>query len=862
MSESNRTVFGYLSHPAQKHSEDDKFERGTIRCLFEEIDNRIYPINKHEFFDSPAYTFLFEGYEAILDRQLKRLFKLETQPNHNYEDSNSTHTRNVTNRRMVKDTTSTDKFFCIIKMDLPDPANCRVIDLPCFPNTQHFFIQEKDDLYGPFFAEVDATSRKDLLVNGVQDFPAVRCAVVPATNIKGANYRVKSNHIMHVKYQDLLRYLDSVSDACYLEAEGTFYFYDALRLANLDFEPLPYVTLTEVQHFLNALSNQRVIPKPTLTSLKMNINNRASGHPADLIKATNDFIDQIIQDAGLVDTVVGLFSHSPDGKKLIQEYVEQNKSDYIASWDVEAKKKNAAAAEQITAKQKELDELSKSITGHKQDLANIRAEIDRSTAKLSSDLHDEALGRAEAEAQVKMDQLNARLEELSERVNVFQSLSEAKAEEEKAIQTFETFKPLIAEREDKLAEIDRQTRCKEEELVDRIRYIIPTVSALMHAPTSNELPTPEFAVQEQVKHEPVSTIDEAIQITAKIINSVAREFSESYNRTYSNEFIASVLVANQQSMISILSGPPGAGKSSFVRILKDITQQGDRFLEVRVGRHWSSERDLIGFYNSLSDSFSPAPTGFYQYLKGVAKDQPENSTSHTILLDEANLSPIEHYGSNILSIADMESELSIRLAHERIRLPEDIRFIATVNFDMTTEPLSPRLLDRAPVIPFDSFLVQEAEWSDEQLDSVLSAQMIQKIFGKKSLLISETEQELPDVMTGIISVMESLEPELGAPVLVSRRKQASINAYYHVLKEVLVAGAALDLTVATKRACDFAVLYYLLPLINVYGETGRSRMELITNTLDKNGLLLSASKAKDILMRGKLNLDSYNFLHY
>ncbi len=69
-----------------------------------------------------------------------------------------------------------------------------------------------------------------------------------------------------------------------------------------------------------------------------------------------------------------------------------------------------------------------------------------------------------------------------------------------------------------------------------------------------------------------------------------------------------------------------------------------------------------------------------------------------ILLDEANLSPIEHYWSAFMGMTDGEGERSLMLGQDRMQIPETLRFLATINYDGTTEPLSPRVVDRAPII--------------------------------------------------------------------------------------------------------------------------------------------------------------------
>ena len=71
-----------------------------------------------------------------------------------------------------------------------------------------------------------------------------------------------------------------------------------------------------------------------------------------------------------------------------------------------------------------------------------------------------------------------------------------------------------------------------------------------------------------------------------------------------------------------------------------------------------------------------------------------------ILLDEANLSPMEYYWADFMNICDdLDNNSSINLGNNNVfHIPETLHFLATINNDHTTETLSPRLIDRAWVI--------------------------------------------------------------------------------------------------------------------------------------------------------------------
>ena len=82
-----------------------------------------------------------------------------------------------------------------------------------------------------------------------------------------------------------------------------------------------------------------------------------------------------------------------------------------------------------------------------------------------------------------------------------------------------------------------------------------------------------------------------------------------------------------------------------------------------------------------------------------------------ILLDEANLSPVEYYWADFMNACDSDSAtkyLELGKGFE-LKVPQTLRFVATINNDHTTEILSPRLLDRAFIISLPSVTVSDSE---------------------------------------------------------------------------------------------------------------------------------------------------------
>ena len=103
----------------------------------------------------------------------------------------------------------------------------------------------------------------------------------------------------------------------------------------------------------------------------------------------------------------------------------------------------------------------------------------------------------------------------------------------------------------------------------------------------------------------------------------------------------------------------------------------------------------------------------------ILKEEHDASLDYPLfiyVLDEANLSSMEHYWSPFLRACDTFNRgTSLALGGpEQWQLPPHIRFLATVNFDHTTEALSPRFLDRSWVIVLDPVQIDIDEVESEE----------------------------------------------------------------------------------------------------------------------------------------------------
>lgn len=258
------------------------------------------------------------------------------------------------------------------------------------------------------------------------------------------------------------------------------------------------------------------------------------------------------------------------------------------------------------------------------------------------------------------------------------------------------------------------------------------------------------------------------ELADKILERVER-YLQMAGRNVSRDEVVNYLTCIAQGFITIFAGAPGSGKTSLCNLLAHALGlvadgKSTHFVESAVSRGWTSAKDFIGYYNPLSHEMVKSDASVYDALVLTQHEDSREVPPMMILLDEANLSPVEHYWSDFLRNSDFDSSakrcfsLGGNLVWE---IKDHLRFLATVNHDHTTEDLSPRFLSRSWVVMIEEELDSEeipqsehplvdgaavpywaferafAAQSDESLDETSSSkwQDIKKILGRHNMPI-------------------------------------------------------------------------------------------------------------------------------
>jgi hypothetical protein len=193
-----------------------------------------------------------------------------------------------------------------------------------------------------------------------------------------------------------------------------------------------------------------------------------------------------------------------------------------------------------------------------------------------------------------------------------------------------------------------------------------------------------------------------------------------YTERIAATFVAS-LAAAQKSRLLILQGLPGTGKTSLPIAVAQVIGAGCYVVEVQ--SQWRDRGNLLGTYNPFHKRFyaQPFALALYEAARETNRDRP-----FFIVLDEMNLSYVEHYFADVLSIMERRgtnlparSLGLLRLAEDRqalrgtdlpraieddvqlgpsLIIPDNVYFIGTANRDESARPISDKVYDRALII--------------------------------------------------------------------------------------------------------------------------------------------------------------------
>lgn len=356
---------------------------------------------------------------------------------------------------------------------------------------------------------------------------------------------------------------------------------------------------------------------------------------------------------------------------------------------------------------------------------------------------------------------------------------------------------------------------------------------------NDEVKYPDLRIKnEDVKYE------DYVSFRNQVLEILARN-----NRKVDSHFLDNLLISIHHNTLTLLAGLPGTGKTSLAKLLVNILASTEKIREVSVSRGWTSSKDLIGFFNPLTKRFTPSSTGIYPLLKQLDYECKNNlfkdSSLAYVILDEANLSPLEHYWSIFYNLTDSKVDedkyFNLDLGGtEHLRYANNLRFIGTINYDQTTEELSPRVIDRANIIRLkpENFNIDNLICQDIKKVLLRYKDIIDyfELLDFKDELNVAFDDEREQLFRDIKDKFRKLN------IYVSPRVEISIKRYCNVAKKIMH---------EENRPLDYAIAQRLLPLINVQGIHAKQKLKELQEKLPEEKFSISASILKDIISLGE-----------
>lgn len=820
---------------------------GYLRAVAEKVSDSYISLNTKNFCASEK-IFVTRDYEQIdnkyNDFELFKATVIESQ----YPSDDSRPERNckyVTKASETSILKSRDLIEVIVS-SLPDPNNM-VIDISniSIPSTPYIYLNDEGTCYGPFKWEED--SEYQIILSKIDSpMPGRKLA---SGSIYSGRYEDLSQHVLY----------------CPLGEGERFYFMDLLSLHNdtnlnaIDYSSDEEIvnTFVKIAKDINFNSN-----KVDLKYLEANVKKLPiSRHKnlTDKLSKLKDITNRQILIRTEVIEGFGKFLRSELGQNITESYINKNKELYLT--DIRNNYKNELEIE-FREKQSELSKLKDKIESNKIELIDLGQQIEeRKQININADMFDnlkenEGLDQDILRKKEQLSNLNEQITPLLEKYSKYSSLDEIENEFTRVKSDYDYEMRRKIEIEDQIRKLEAQYNENEDKLRAKLFEMKPFVDAINgNVGLSNR----EYFKNINQEINPLAVTSNTAQDILRYIEySLKQE-----GRVFSILDIINVTVTLQQSFICFLAGLPGGGKTTLARLLAKIYGiQQQRFLDIPVARGWTGQKDLIGFFNPITNKFQSSSTGLYEFLYALSEESKAKDVEvpiSLVLLDEANLSPMEHYWSSFMGLTDSKEDKELILGEEHIRIPENLRFVATINYDSTTEYLSPRLIDRAPIIVLESNTISTTSFNHEldegfSLKMPISYDIMEQCFGKTEKIPEFVENE-KRVYEKVKTVLEERDRELGKPIIISNRKEIAIRQYCNKARPLMREFS----TDEELLALDYAVLQLILPLLRGHGKNFSKRLENLRNVLSDQELDRSVNYLDTIISYGNADLHTYDF---
>ena len=626
---------------------------------------------------------------------------------------------------------------------------------------------------------------------------------------------------------------DVMSDNALLEA-----FTKALSSMHLDNSSIPINKLEEALETINSSPFINVSGNENITQTRIN-------RLKDMISNTNNFHE-------LTTSTTDILAALLNGDSNLDEFVEKIVSDPELLNRFQSHK---VFKSKLDEEREELERVRKEKEKTEADIDKIRAESQENALEKIESLKSE-----KAQLETKISEAKSKFDEIVEKTRLSTDIRELKILHKSYQDRFYELKSDIQKTVDESA--GKAAKIVFDEQFDKM--ISKTLSNALAKYERDDEETKYKTIAATIINSSNCGVEEE-----KLIDYIVSEI-QLYRPKYSKNTIVNLLLCTSLGFLTIFSGDPGIGKTSICRILahslgldhpvvQDANVFTERYLLVAVGRGWNSKRDLIGYYNPLSKRIEKNNCNLYDAMKLLHFESQESKLPMMILLDEANLSPMEYYWGDFVNICDTfnrDSESvnnSINLGeNEVLRIPKTLRFLATINNDHTTETISPRLIDRAFVVSLPSSSYSYNDEALKEFDGFNSPISIEKI----NSCIESHRSSMEETANSIFENIKDRFRRIKQPL--SPRIEEDVINYCSVAQNLLEKERSAEPSIV---ALDYAMCQKAITKISGNGLEYREWLEELKTYCEGQFLTMTASQLDKIISDGDNSMQYYQFFN-
>lgn len=291
------------------------------------------------------------------------------------------------------------------------------------------------------------------------------------------------------------------------------------------------------------------------------------------------------------------------------------------------------------------------------------------------------------------------------------------------IRKYVRFRKTLIEQEAMLEEVSNLNNRVTELVTEKQKLLAMKVSQLGINPTQEEI---EPSTDTPEKNELDTNVDTRFSKLRSIDMEYTNYKIENYNNTftleelvelfrnfaasklglfYTSEMIRLFISALASTKLIILQGISGTGKTSLAYAWGKFIRKDAIIASVQPS--WRDRTELFGYFNEFTKKFNETEVLKKMYEAGY------NDDVYVTVLDEMNISRVEYYFAEMLSILEMPSrdEWLIelvpnvwdsdpkRLQDGKLKIPGNMWYIGTINNDDSTFAVTDKVYDRA--MPID-----------------------------------------------------------------------------------------------------------------------------------------------------------------